>query len=205
MTTPQFGVPQVPNPFEPPRQFPPPVRPKGVSGKVKGLIAGGVVLALGLGVLAAFGVASIANSDESPSSGTCLYLSEAGDDTQSYHRADCSDRSATYRVDKIVRGSSSCRGEDYVRFEIFGSGRASRTAQRTLCLALNVSSGDCLRDVDDEATISKVACDDPDAQARAEVHRGQRSGSSCGEDSTALVYAGPPVRTVCLQPTGAHI
>ncbi|RJQ79821.1 LppU/SCO3897 family protein [Amycolatopsis panacis] len=206
MTTPPFGVPPASNPFEPPRSPPPaPIRPPGVSGKVKGLIAGAVVLAVGLGVLAAFGVAGIVRSAGPPVAGSCLYLSDAGADTQSYHGADCSDSRASYRVDNVVRGRSSCEGQDYVRFEIYGSARTLRTPQETLCLALNVSNGECLRGVADETSISKVACSDASAEARAEVHAGQKSDKACGQDGTPLVYAGPPVRTVCLKPVGKNI
>ncbi|MBB4687953.1 LppU/SCO3897 family protein [Amycolatopsis jiangsuensis] len=205
MTTPPFGAPPAPNPFQPPGHFSSPGPRRRLSGKVKGLIAGAIVLALGLGVLAAFGVGAIARSAGPPSAGSCLYLSQAGLDTQSYHDAACSDSRATYRVDDVIRGRSSCHGEDYVRFEIYGTSRTSRTPQRTLCLALNVSNGECLRDVDDESSISKVACSDPSAEARAVVHNGKRSSRSCGEEDAVLVYAGPPVRTVCLQPTGENI
>ncbi|WP_033295327.1 LppU/SCO3897 family protein [Amycolatopsis jejuensis] len=205
MTTPPFGVPPAANPFEPPRFSAGPNRPKALSDKMKALLAGLVVAGLGLGCLAAFGVAAIARQSGPPVAGGCVYLSAVGSDTQSYHSADCADQRATYRIDNVAKGRSTCRGKDYVRFELYKSTRTTGTPSQTLCLALNVKSGECLRNVSDEATVSKVACNDPAAEARAVVHDGQRSSSSCGDKDLPLVYAGPPVRTICLQPTGENI
>ncbi|MFI5608385.1 hypothetical protein [Amycolatopsis sp. NPDC051903] len=209
MTTPPFGVPSAANPFQPPTAPPgtPPGAPRGVGGTAKALIAAGIVLALGVGVLAAFGVAAIARSAGTPVAGSCLYLSDVGSGSQSYHGISCSEQRATYRVDDVENGSSSCHGDDYVRFQLFGASSSSRSTspRETLCLALNVNTGDCLRDVEDEAEVSKISCTDPDAEARATVHDGQASGDTCGDDGTSLVYAGPPERTVCLAPAGENI
>lgn len=206
MTTPPFGMPQAANPYQPLPQQPVQGGPKRVSGKQKGLFAALVVVALGLGTLGAFGFAAVVRSAGPPVAGSCLYLTSLGSRTQTYTGADCSDRAATYRVDTVSKGRSSCRGEDYVPFELYSSARSttSRPTQ-TLCLALNVASGECVRDVSDESKVGKVACDDPKAEARAVVHDGAKSASSCGEKDLSLVYAGPPVRTICLQPTGASI
>jgi hypothetical protein len=207
LSTPPFGVPSAGNPFQPPGYAPQPVpgRPGPLSTKVKAALGGAVVVALGLGSLAAFGVAAIARSAGPPSAGSCLYLSDETLGTQSYHGVGCSEQRATYRVDNVVKGSSTCHGGDYVRFQVFsGSSRSSRsTPDETLCLALNVSSGDCLRDVDDEASVRKVTCTDPTAEARASVHDGD--DSQCDAAATALAYAGPPARTVCLVPAGENI
>ncbi|MBB1160057.1 LppU/SCO3897 family protein [Amycolatopsis dendrobii] len=206
MTTPPFGVPPAANPYQPLPRQPVPGGPKRVSGKQKALFAALVVVALGLGTLGAFGFAAVARSAGPPVAGSCLYLTSLGSETQTYTGADCSDQAATYRVDTVAKGRSSCRGEDYVPFELYSSARSttSRPTQ-TLCLALNVVSGECVRDVSDESKVGKVACDDPKAEARAVVHDGTKSASSCGEKDLSLVYAGPPVRTICLQPTGASI
>ncbi|HWD04295.1 MAG TPA: hypothetical protein VG674_17795 [Amycolatopsis sp.] len=206
MTTPPFGVPSAANPFQPPSGPPGlPGAPGRLSGTVKALIAAAIVLALGLGVLAAFGVAAIARSSSGPVAGSCLYLSDVGRGSQSYHGVSCSSRSATYRVDDVEAGTASCHGSDYVRFQIFGASSRAMTPRETLCLALNVTTGDCLRDVDDEAAVSKVDCGDPNAVARATVHDGRSDGDSCGESDTALIYTGPPARTVCLSPVGENI
>ncbi|ATY15096.1 hypothetical protein CU254_35390 [Amycolatopsis sp. AA4] len=208
MTTPPFGVPPAANPYQPPPRQPVQGGPKRVSGKQKALFAVLVVVALGLGTLSAFGFAAVVRSTGPPVAGSCLYLSSLGSETQTYTGADCSERAATYRVDTVVKGRSSCRGEDYVRFELYLSARTATTSSRptqTLCLALNVVSGECVRDVSDESKVGKVACDDPKAEARAVVHDGTKSASSCGDKDLSLVYVGPPVRTICLQPTGASI
>lgn len=205
MTTPPFGMPPIANPYQPPPRQPVQRGPKRVSGKLKALFAALVVVALGLGTLGAFGFAAIARSAGPPVVGSCLYLSSLGSETQTYTGADCSDQAATYRVDAVSNGRSSCRGEDYVRFELYTSARSTSKPSETLCLALNVVSGECVRDVSDESKVGKVACDDPKAEARAVVHNGTRSASSCGDKDVSLVYVGPPVRTICLQPTGASI
>ncbi|PKV93728.1 hypothetical protein ATK30_4583 [Amycolatopsis echigonensis] len=205
MTTPPFGMPPIANPYQPPPRQPVQRGPKRVSGKLKALFAALVVVALGLGTLGAFGFAAIARSAGPPVVGSCLYLSSLGSETQTYTGADCSDQAATFRVDAVSNGRSSCRGEDYVRFELYTSARSTSKPSETLCLALNVVSGECVRDVSDESKVGKVACDDPKAEARAVVHNGTRSASSCGDKDVSLVYVGPPVRTICLQPTGASI
>ncbi|WP_326566577.1 hypothetical protein VSH64_32585 [Amycolatopsis rhabdoformis] len=206
MTTPPFGAPPAANPFQPPGAVPPrPGAPRPLSSTAKVLIAAGIVVALGVGVLAAFGVGAIARSSGTPVAGSCLYLSEASASTQSYHGVGCSEQRATYRVDDVEGGTSSCHGGDYVRFQLFRGASRTGTPSQTLCLALNVSSGECLRDVDDDAEISKVTCSDPDAEARAVVHQGQSDEDSCGADDEVRVYSGPPERTVCLQPAGENI
>ncbi|MGW4483277.1 LppU/SCO3897 family protein [Amycolatopsis sp. NPDC004368] len=208
MTTPPFGAPPAANPFQPPGAVPPrPGSPRPLSSTTKVLVAAGIVVALGVGVLAAFGVAAIARSAGTPVAGSCLYLSDETGGAQNYHGVSCSEQRATYRVDVVETGSSGCHGGDYVRFQLFRGTSSSRTAspRETLCLALNVSSGDCLRDVDDDAEISKVTCSDPDAEARAVVHPGEGDEDTCGTDDKVRVYTGPPERTVCLQPAGENI
>jgi len=165
-----------------------------------------IVLALGLGTAGAFGVAALVRAAGPPAVGSCLNLETLSTRTQSYAGVDCTDQAATYRVDAVNPGRGSCRGNDYVRFQLYSSTRSSSIAPtNTLCLALNVSSGECVRNVSDEATVAKIACSDEKAEARATVHDGERTPSVCGEKDRSLVYAGPPVRTVCLKPTGASI
>ncbi|MDT8911114.1 hypothetical protein [Amycolatopsis sp. PS_44_ISF1] len=200
MSTPPFGGPPAANPFRPPAPAP---RPGPLSTTTKVLLGGAVVVAVGLGSLAAFGVAAITRSAGPPVAGSCVYLSDDNLDT-GYHGVGCSDRRATYKVDDVATGGSACHGSDYVRFQVFtGSSRRGGEPDRTLCLALNVVSGDCLSDVDDDASVRKVTCADPAAEARVTVHDGD--DGQCGDADTALAYAGPPARTVCLAPAGANI
>ncbi|HET6710343.1 LppU/SCO3897 family protein [Amycolatopsis sp.] len=201
MTTPPFddnpfrspGYPQ-PAPMPPvPGQQP---IPHWFTTKVKITLVACVVAALGLGALGAMGISWISRSGP-PSSGDCLYLSREGAGKLAYHRVGCGETTATYQVENTYRGAIACASGDYVRFRL--------SSGQTLCLTLNVSTGDCLRDVDDEATIAKVSCADPKATERAEVITGSRDGDSCENADDVLVYYGPPARVVCLTPPGENI
>ncbi|WP_410637001.1 hypothetical protein [Amycolatopsis sp. lyj-346] len=205
MTTPPFDD----NPFRSPgyaqpAPMPPvpghqPV-PHWFTTKVRITLVACVVAALGLGALGAMGVSWIARSG-APSSGDCLYLTREGAGKLAYHRVGCSTDNATYKVENSYRGTSRCSSNGYVRFQT----TTDSGAGRTLCLALNVRTGDCLRDVEDEVTIAKVSCSDPAATERAEVITGYRGGEGCEEADEVLVYNGPPARVVCLRPPGENI
>lgn len=182
----------------PPTPFP---KPPPLSVLAKASIVLGVVVALGLGSLFAFAV-SRSSGFTKVEAGKCLYLTDEAGGNQSYTTASCSSNRATFRIDEVRSGSSDCRSADYVQFELYG-GSSSKRAEKTLCLALNVESGDCLRDVVHETRIAKVRCSDVSAEARATVMRG--SEAVCLPDDTELRYTGPPVRTVCLRPTGENI
>lgn len=208
-TTPTGGAPEydpfnVPGPppgmpeVGPPTPFPKP-SPLSVLAKVS--IVLGVVAALGLGSLAAWGI-SQSDGGGTLKAGKCLYLADESGG-QSYNTVSCTSNRATFRVDQVRTGASECRGADYVQFELYGSS-SDRKAKSTLCLALNVETGDCLRDVVHETRIAKVRCSDIGAEVRAVVMLGS-SETSCSSDDTALHYAGPPERTVCLRPTGENI
>ncbi len=162
----------------------------------------GVVAALGLGSLAAWGI-SRSSGLTTLEAGKCLYLTDEAGGGQSYNTVSCTSNRATFRVDQVRTGASECRGADYVQFELFGSS-SDRKAKSTLCLALNVETGDCLRDVVHETRIAKVRCSDISAESRVVVMQGS-SETACASDDTALHYAGPPERTVCLRPTGENI
>lgn len=203
MTTPPFDD----NPFRSPDYAAPPAPmpgqrqiPHWFTTKVKIILAGCVVLALALGSL---GALTIYWADRAGpiGEGDCLYLTRESAGKLAYHRVGCGTDSATYKVDDSRTGSARCGSGDYVRFQISGTG----SSQRTLCLALNVSTGDCLRDVDDQATVAKVSCSDPAAKERAEVITGYRGEESCEEADQVLSYPGPPRRTVCLAPPGENI
>jgi hypothetical protein len=179
---------------------PPPVRRVATATKV--WIALGIVLALGLGSLGAFGIAAVGTFASGPVAGSCLYLSDAGSGSQTFHKLDCGDDRATYRVDYVRGAYSSCSGTDYVRFRLYDSrGRA----ESSLCLALNVKTGDCLTNVEDETAIAKVGCGNTHAEARVTLHEGVSSKAICKDTDLPLVYQGPPERTLCLLPTGENI
>ncbi|WIV60399.1 LppU/SCO3897 family protein [Amycolatopsis nalaikhensis] len=206
MTTPPFDD----NPFRTPDYAAPSSMPPApgqqqaiphwFTVKVRITLFACVVAALGLGALAALGVAAIPSTG-TPSNGDCLYLTRESGDRIAYHSVGCGSDKATYKVENAYRGTIACASGDYVRFQAM-SGAASG---RTLCLALNVRTGDCLRDVDDQTTIAKVSCADPAAKERAEVFSGYRDDDTCEDADEVLSYPGPPRRTVCLAPPGENI
>jgi hypothetical protein len=184
-------------PWQPPRQEP--GIPHWFTTKVRVTLAVCVVAALGLGVLGAMSIFWVHRSGP-PSDGDCVYLSREAGDQLTYHRVGCGEDRATYKVDGSYRGTFRCGSGDYVRFRIDSSG-----TDRILCLALNVDTGDCLRDADDETAIAKVSCADPAAEERVVSVSGYGSGDACDGTERALTYSGPPRRTVCLTPTGENI
>lgn len=201
MTTPPFddnpfrspGYPQ-PGPMPPvpgPQQI-----PHWFSTKVRITLVACVVAALGLGALGAMSFYWVERSGP-PSDGDCLYLTREGAGKLAYHRVGCTASNATYKIEDAYRGATTCAAGDYVRFRL-GSGQ-------TLCLALNVRSGDCLRDVDDESTVGKVSCTDPAAQERVEILSGFAREDDCEGADKVISYGGPPSRTVCLIKKGESI
>lgn len=219
MTTPPFDD----NPFRSPDYAPPPAPmpppghqpvppvpmppvpgqrpiPHWFTVKVRVVLVACVVVALGLGSLGALGISWLVRSS-APSNGDCLYLTREGGGKLAYHRVGCTAGNATYKVENSYRGAIACASGDYVRFRL-GSGTGSG---QTLCLALNVKAGDCLRDVDDESTVGKVSCTDPAAQERVEVLSGFGRDDKCEGADKVLSYAGPPSRTVCLLKAGESI
>ncbi|WP_439383967.1 LppU/SCO3897 family protein [Amycolatopsis lexingtonensis] len=194
--TPDYATQHTPMPPVPGQ----PAIPHWFTVKVRITLAVCVVLALALGSLAALGLNSLDGSG-TPSDGDCLYLTREGGDRTAYHRVGCGSDSATYKVERAYSGSLSCSSNGYVRFKTTtGSG-----AGRTLCLALNVRTGDCLRDIDDEVRVAKVSCSDPSATERAEVLTGSRDRTDCEGADDIRFYSGPPARVVCLAPPGENI
>ncbi|WP_372670232.1 LppU/SCO3897 family protein [Amycolatopsis kentuckyensis] len=202
MTTP----PSDDNPFRTPSYAaaPPPMPPvpgqrpipHWFTPKVRTTLIVCVVLALALGSLSAWGLSRIGRYG-TPSDGDCLYLSRESGDRLAYHNVGCSSDRATYKVETSRRTTGTCAAGDYVRFRL-GSGE-------TLCLALNVRTGDCLRGLDDETTVAKVSCSDPTVQERAQILSGYGREDECERADKVLSYAGSPSRTVCLAPPGENI
>jgi hypothetical protein len=172
--------------------------PHWFTPKVRTTLIVCVVLALALGSLGAWGLSRI-GSTGTPSDGDCLYLSRESGDRIAYHHVGCSSDRASYQVENTYRGAIACASGDYVRFRL-GSG-----AGETLCLALNVRSGDCVRGLDDETTVTKVSCSDPAVQERVQILSGYGREDDCERADKVLSYAGPPSRTLCLAPPGESI
>ncbi|MEV6648598.1 hypothetical protein [Amycolatopsis sp. NPDC051371] len=196
--SPDYATPSAPMPAAPGR---PPI-PHWFTTKVKITLAACVILALGLGSLGALTI-YWAGSSGPPSDGDCLYLTRESGGKLAYHRVGCGTDSAAYKVEDSYRGSARCSLGDYVRFQITSTGSST---SKTLCLALNVSTGDCLRDVDDQATVGKVSCNDPAAEERVEVFTASfGSEDVCDDADKVLMYGGSPRRTLCLRPPGENI
>jgi hypothetical protein len=204
-TTPGTGD----NPFGPPEYaFAPPPMPDapGAAGtaiphwfsvKVRITLIVCVLCALGIGALGALGIAAIGRNT-APSTGDCLYLTKESAGSEAYHRVSCSAQNAVYKVDDTSYSEFGCGYGDYVQFEV------SSGTSRTLCLALNVQSGDCLRSVGDNTAVNKVSCADPTAEDRVEVLSGLNSREDCVNAEKTFQYS-TPRRLVCLVPAGENI
>lgn len=161
-----------------------------------------VLMALGVGSLSAIGFLAVVESVASPTVGDCLRITDASRDSSDFEKLPCQDNRAVYLVEQRANGSSSCVGVDYTRFRIYDK----NSDRLTLCLVLNVASGDCLGSVEDQTKITKVSCTSGRAQAKVAVHAGVADENSCeSPDAVAFVYQGPPVRTVCLLNVGESI
>jgi hypothetical protein len=183
----------------PPVPGPPPI-PHWFTTKVRITLVACVVVALGLGVLGAMGV-YWAGRNGPPSDGNCLYLTREGAGKLAYHRVGCTANNATYKVETAASRNSTCSSNGYVRFRT----TSGSDSGRTLCLALNVRTGDCLRDIEDEVAIAKVSCSDPAATDRVEVFSRSRDDKQCEDADDIRIYYGPPMRVVCMLPRGENI
>jgi len=190
-----YGLPLYPGP--PPA---PPGKKLGAAAIVGIVFA--VLVSLGVGSLAAVGFFRVVESVAVPKVGDCLHITADSSENSDFEKLPCQDRRAMYLVEQRTNGSSACAGADYTRFRIYDD----KSDRLTLCLVLNVTSGDCLGSVEDLVDIAKVGCTSGQAQAKVVVHAGVADEDSCdAADAIALVYQGPPVRTVCLLDPGESI
>lgn len=195
--TPDYATPAAPMPPAPGQQAP---IPHWFTTKVRVTLIACVVAALGLGALGALGISGL-NRYGTPSNGDCLYLTQEAGGKLAYHRAGCSSDRATFKVENTYHGAVACASGDYIRFRL-GSGTGTG---ETLCLALNVRSGECIRNIEDKTTIDKLSCADPAAQERVEILYGFGRDEECTGADKVLSYGGPPSRTVCLIRSGENI
>jgi hypothetical protein len=197
-----YGVPELPSapPYGPPPGSPTPRKGLGAWAVVGIVFA--ALLALGVGSLGAVGLFFVATSTGVPAEGDCLRITNDSRETGDFEKLPCQDSRAVYVVEQEKNGSASCAGVDYTRFRIYDA----NSDRLTLCLALNVSNGECLGALEDQTKIAKVGCTSTQAQARVVVHAGVADQNTCDSaDAVALVYQGPPVRTVCLLDVGESI
>jgi hypothetical protein len=188
----------------PPDGFPRP-RPGLSTGTRVGIVISAVA-ALVIGAGASFAVFTFFHAVRDIEAGDCVHLTGvvAGD----FERVPCRSANAAFRIERKTTsaGSGTCPGEDYTRFFYNKSNGYDDSSDRvTLCLALNVTDGECLNSIDDKTAILKAPCGTPEARVKAAVHSGSTDSGSCGDDDLALVYDGPPARTVCLRELGLSI
>jgi actin-like ATPase involved in cell morphogenesis len=143
-------------------------------------------------------ISSSGDDAESAAVGDCVQVSGT-DDAPRVTKLDCSDPSANAKVAiKYDNSNTQCPSRDYQ--SVWSSGQNFRT-----CYELNANDGDCFKDDGDKNAI-KVACTDPTAKYRVEIHEGAADMSVCGSTTTAdnaFVFPLPNPRTLCLRlPTG---
>jgi hypothetical protein len=167
------------------------------------------VAALVIGAGASFAVFTFAHAVKDIAVGDCLHITSVVAGEGDFERVPCRNANAAFRIEKKTTSmdSTNCPGEDYTEFVYYsGSGSGYASDPVALCLALNVTDGECLNSIDDKTKILKVTCGTPVAQVKVAVHDGTTNSGSCGEDAlAALVYDGPPARTVCLSKVGTAI
>lgn len=160
-----------------------------------------VLVALGVGSLGAIGFVAIGRAAAAPVVGDCLHITkESSGGEGEFEKLSCRDSRAIFRVETREERSTICPGDDYTRLR-FSEG----SARYTLCLTLNVETGDCLTAIDDETKIAKVGCRTSQAEARVDVHDGEDLDACDAVDGAGFLYEGPPERTVCLTEVGESI
>jgi hypothetical protein len=188
------------NPFQAPeyRYAPRPQNGLGTPAKVGIVLA--VLVALVMGGLGAVGCYLVFDVTALPKVGDCLHITRAGLDG-GYEKLSCRDSKAAFRVEAEPPSTSACPSGDYTRFRVFDT----KNTRVTLCLVLNVTTGECLSSVDDETRIVKTRCGSVQAQTSVSVKAGVTDENSCASADVSFVYDGPPPRTVCLHPVGESI
>jgi hypothetical protein len=160
-----------------------------------------VLVALGVGSLGAVGIVALSRLSATPVAGDCLHVTkESSNGEGEFEKLSCRDSRAIFRVETREERGTICPGDDYTRLR-FSEG----SARYTLCLTLNVETGDCLTSIDDETRIAKVGCRTSQAEARVAVSDGDDLDACDDADGAGFLYEGPPERTVCLTEVGEGI
>jgi hypothetical protein len=158
-----------------------------------------VLAALGVGSLGAVGLFAIASVVGGPAVGDCVHLTQ--ESGGGFEKLSCRDSRAIFLVETREERGSTCPSADYTRLRV----TENDGTRYTLCLALNVSTGDCLTAIDDETKIAKVGCRTSQAEARVDVHAGDDVDGCEQLNGAGFLYEGPPARTVCLSEVGESI
>jgi hypothetical protein len=156
-----------------------------------------VLAALGVGSLGAVAIFAIAGAVGGPAAGDCLHITQGS----GFERLSCRDSQAVFLVETRQEGGSTCPSDDYTRLRV----TENDGTRYTLCLALNVSTGDCLTAIADDTKIAKVGCRTSQAEANVEVQTGDHRDACEELGGAGLLFEGPPVRTVCLTEVGESI
>jgi hypothetical protein len=160
-----------------------------------------VLVALGVGSLGAVGLVALSRAGAAPVVGDCLHITkESSNGEGEFEKLSCLDSRAIFRVETRDERRSTCPGDDYTRLRF-----TDDSTRYTLCLTLNVETGDCLTAIDDETKIAKVGCRTSQAEARVDVHSGDDLDACDDLDGAGFLYEGPPERTVCLTEVGENI
>ncbi|RZQ61790.1 LppU/SCO3897 family protein [Amycolatopsis suaedae] len=175
-----------------PHPPPPPKRGLGAGAKV-GIAIGTVALTVGLTAMAVVFALEMKRVG-SPEVSDCVRILDDSGERSEFSTVDCDDDAAIYRVEAKPEPGMPCPDGDYVEFELL------EKPVRSLCLALNVSDGDCLSEITDTTRTTKVACGEVRAESRVTVHRDVQARDVCGPKETGFAYL-RPARTVCLTPT----
>ncbi|WP_370944980.1 hypothetical protein AB5J62_38620 [Amycolatopsis sp. cg5] len=173
--------------------------------EVKRLATGakvGIVLGVVVAFLLSFGVSMlffrVVTIASDVGTGDCLKLqSGTGGHDFDYRKISCSRDEAVYRVEARVSSGASCPRGDFLKVK---TATNHNQPLSTLCLALNVDTGDCVRNADGEAAAERISCAARGAESRAIVHRYAAEPDLCSSGDHILVYEGPYERTICLTP-----
>ncbi|RMI33514.1 hypothetical protein EBN03_10360 [Nocardia stercoris] len=173
-----------------------------------GSLVGGVlavVLVIGLKLGIAGGVAGIFHIVDNKTSdaalasvGDCVQVTDKSLTTVKVTTLGCGDPAASYKVGaRIGNAGGSCPDGDYIKITDTNLGN-----DYLLCLALNVTTGDC---VQDEATKTpvKVACGPAATYKVGPVVTGATDRSVCGpgsDDTNTMFYPKPNPVVMCLEP-----
>lgn len=182
-------------------------RPGLSTGTRVGIVISAVA-ALVIGAGASFAVFTFVHAARDIEAGDCVHLTSVLPEAGDFERVPCRNANAAFRIEKKTTSEveATCPDEDYTRFLYEKSnGYDDSSDEVTLCLALNVADGDCLNAIGDKSQILKTPCGTPAARIKVAVHSGTTDSESCGDDDFALVYDGPPERTVCLRELGTSI
>jgi hypothetical protein len=195
-----------PNPYDRPQWASPgypgmpgvPQAKAGLSTAAKIGIGVAIVLFLGFAGLGVLLLVGFRAAMAGPEVGDCVRITKDDPTRGGYERLTCSSPRAVYKVESRPSGAASCPSGDYAEFELLARGDGSRLS--TLCLALNVRSGECLSSPEDRVSLHKTSCGGVDANVEAHVHTGVANPDLCESSDAPVLYSGPPVRTVCLHP-----